>query len=127
MLRNAAAVLALVSTAAGLGLVGAASAQTGGLIRLACTQSGEASPSMALIIDLKGGRAKGHILTFSDDQVPFMPAQITEDAVTWRQEAPNSRSLWVLDRNTGTLRLTTAGNVAAITSSYVCKAATRLF
>jgi hypothetical protein len=138
-----------LSVAVGISFGASASAfaATGDTVSLACAMSdsfvegkviqanpgqgrtSESTPSYGVIVDLKGQRAKGYMLSFSDDAVPFVPARISADAVSWQIDGDH---LFKLDRRTGILRTITmistySKDDGRAVNSYLCKPVTRVF
>jgi hypothetical protein len=109
-------------------VVGAASAQAGGVIELVCTYQNNSVPSMTVTVDVTGRRAKGRDMSYHGE-VPFSPAEITSDMVSWQNEIAEGNTglhhtaRWILDRNTGSLGIITSQSE----SHYVCKVGSKLF
>jgi hypothetical protein len=119
-----------IGVSAGLCLIstGAASAETGGVLDLVCTNQGSTVASMTVAVDVNGRRAKGRAMAFHGE-VPFSAAQITPDAVSWQNETEAGHTgtfyttHWILDRNTGSLSVISGQTEA----HYMCKRGERLF
>jgi hypothetical protein len=120
----------VLSAAGGFCLaIGTSSPASADPLKFTCPPSTGRGEGFAVVVDMDGHRAKAHILSFPDDKVPFSPATVTPDSVSWKVYEPREQltNIYTLDRTTGTFTQGQTGAGGETVYSFVCKAATRLF